>query len=697
MSQSRWLLWTLLLALCLVPIPANAQPASFPTEWLLFDSDPNEGFAQDDTRDVTAAFFNVEDGFLFLRLQTVKPAGWPETGSPGAGRYKFLLDTANADGVVEGGNINNAEFLLMVEDLTLNTADPTLTRDLLGELTFLDDLANVGFSARWNSTDPPKYTTNAVGSSFWRRELGSGTPGTGGPQGVFGTDIGYRINDDLVDFYVDLDLLGNPTELRLLWATDQMNPNLGQAPNVDRPEEGFLLVPLVGTIEILKDAVPDSSQDFSFTGDLGSFTLTDDGANPAIETFSEIEPGQYDVTETVPAGWNLGSLVCEDPDSGTTVDLASATATIDLDPGETVSCLFTDTETPPPAEGSITIVKNARPDSAQVFDFTGDLGAFDLADTGPIAKSATFTGLAPGDYEVTETPIPAGWDLADIVCVDPDAGTTVSVATATVTIDLDGGESVTCTFVDEQRGSITIVKDALPDDPASFDFTGSGPSPIGAFTLVDDGVGTNAITFGNLLPGSYEVTELVPADWLLVKIECLDPDGGTSHVLSSATATIDLDPGETVTCTFTDARPATLTILKDIEPDDPQDFDFTGDLGPFTLDDPETDDADGVSQSITFTDLAPFPLQITEEVTPGWVLATVVCNDPDGGSSFEPATRTLTADLDPGETVTCRFVNRHAMTVTVLDIPTASTIALLLLAIGLGVVGLRALRGGMVA
>lgn len=651
MSRPRVL--PLIFALSLIPcLAADAQPASFPTEWLMFDSDPDEGGAQNDFRDVSAAFWNVEDGFLFLRLQTIDPAGWPSTGPQGTARYKFFFDTANADGVVSGGNINDAEFLLMLEDLTLNTADPTLTRDLLGELTFLDDLANVGFTARWDSTNPPKYTTNAVGSPFWRRELGSGTPGTGGPQGVFGTDIGYRIDGDFVDVYVDLDLLGNPTELRLLWATDQMNTNLDQAPNVDRPEEGFFLLPLRGTIEILKNAVPDSAQAFSFTGDLGSFSLTDDGVTPAIETFALIEPGQYDVTETVPAGWTLGSIVCDDPDAESTGDVATATASIELDPGETVSCLFVN-EQIPPADGMIVIVKDAVPDGAQSFSFTGDLGAFNLTDDGPIGKSITFTGLAPGVYDVTETPIPAGWDLAAIVCDDPSGGTTVDVGTATASIDVAAEETVTCTFVDEQRGSITIVKDALPDDPTSFDFTGD----LGAFALEDDGVGASGTTFTDLLPGTYDVTEVVPAGWLLVQIDCVDPDGGSTFVLDTATATIDLDPGEAVTCTFTDALPATLEIIKNTEPDDPQDFAFTSDLGPFTLDDPAVDDADGVPQSITFTDLAPFPILVTEEVPAGWALSTVVCNDPDGGSSFEPATQTLTADLDPGETVSCTFVN----------------------------------------
>ena len=48
-------------------------------------------------------------------------------------------------------------------------------------------------------------------------------------------------------------------------------------------------------------------------------------------------------------------------------------------------------------------------------------------------------------------------------------------------------------------------------------------------------------------------------------------------------------------------------------------------------------------------------------------------------------------DVDGGETITCTFVNRQAM--SALPIPTASTIALLLLAVGLGVVGLWTLRG----
>ncbi len=41
-------------------------------------------------------------------------------------------------------------------------------------------------------------------------------------------------------------------------------------------------------------------------------------------------------------GWALTDLQCADPDNGTSFNLNTHTATIDLDAGETVICIFTD-------------------------------------------------------------------------------------------------------------------------------------------------------------------------------------------------------------------------------------------------------------------------------------------------------------------------------------------------------------------
>ena len=104
----------------------------------------------------------------------------------------------------------------------------------------------------------------------------------------------------------------------------------------------------------------------------------------------------------------------------------------------------------------ITIVKVAVPQDEQDFDFTTtsntstDLGggAFILDDNGNEGdaqpSSRTFTDLAPGTYTATE-PGEAGWDLTDITCVE-DGDQDSSDAGSTATVELNSGESVTCTF-----------------------------------------------------------------------------------------------------------------------------------------------------------------------------------------------------------------------------------------------------------
>jgi len=213
--------------------------------------------------------------------------------------------------------------------------------------------------------------------------------------------------------------------------------------------------------------------------------------------------------------------------------------------------------------GSITIVKDAMPDDFQIFDFTGVLGAFSLDDDGVGDNSITFTGLAAGSYNVAEI-VPAGWDLAAITCNDPDSQTVVNLANANATIDLDPGESITCTFTNVEHGSITIVKDAVPDHSQLFEFTGD----LGNFPLDDDGVGDNSITFTGLAAGSYNVAEIVPAGWDLADITCNAPDGQTMVNLADASATIDLDPGEGIMCTFKNKLLIVnrYTLSVDVEP-----------------------------------------------------------------------------------------------------------------------------------
>jgi hypothetical protein len=200
---------------------------------------------------------------------------------------------------------------------------------------------------------------------------------------------------------------------------------------------------LGGSITIVKEADPEGDQEFDFIGDLGVFSLTDDGTSSDTTTFPGLASGTYTVTETIPTGWDLVSIVCDDPDVGTTTNIGTGSAVIDLDLGEDITCTFGNRE-----RGSITIVKEADPEGDQEFDFTGDLGAFSLTDDGTSSDTTVFTNEISGTYSVAET-VPAGWKLESIVCDDPDVGTTVNVGTASALIDLDPGEDIICTFGDK--------------------------------------------------------------------------------------------------------------------------------------------------------------------------------------------------------------------------------------------------------
>ena len=103
--------------------------------------------------------------------------------------------------------------------------------------------------------------------------------------------------------------------------------------------------------------------------------------------------------------------------------------------------------------------------------------------------------------------------------------------------------------------SITIIKDAVPNGSTSFPFTAS-PSPLGNFSLIDNGTLANTTVFSNITDfQTYTVTENTPSGWSFTGANCsvLSPNGG-SQSISGATATIVLKEGENVTCTYTNTR-----------------------------------------------------------------------------------------------------------------------------------------------
>jgi hypothetical protein len=98
-------------------------------------------------------------------------------------------------------------------------------------------------------------------------------------------------------------------------------------------------------------------------------------------------------------------------------------------------------------------------------------------------------------------------------------------------------------------GTIVVRKDAVPDDPQDFSFAAGGGLSPASFQLDDDSDSAlpNTQTFTNIALGSgYSITEAtVPEGWEQTSATCDD---------GSPPSNIAVSAGETVTCTFTNAK-----------------------------------------------------------------------------------------------------------------------------------------------
>jgi hypothetical protein len=164
---------------------------------------------------------------------------------------------------------------------------------------------------------------------------------------------------------------------------------------------GLDFVRPTGTITIVKE-VTSGSGSFGFTGDLGNFSLTVTSGN-ASEQFSNLDTGTYSVRESVPPGWQLTDLQCDDPDNGTAI-ASSVQAIIDLDAGENVICTFVNTpDGAAPSEDDVYIspTRNGKLDDGtavtdgdiMVFRANGDQDLFFDGSTFGISKLEAFAIL----------------------------------------------------------------------------------------------------------------------------------------------------------------------------------------------------------------------------------------------------------------------------------------------------------------
>lgn len=320
--------------------------------------------------------------------------------------------------------------------------------------------------------------------------------------------------------------------------------------------------------------------------------LQDNGKHNDMGDTVKVTTGNYWFGENQKSGYSFESLKCKNGRDNVWV-YQNVMSKVYVGKDDHIECTFTNSRD----MGSVTVVKDAHPDSSQGFVFTiepvektypGDYNhneefdheqvvqdaivgesykqnyswqhdgdsygehnptvSFTLVDSGDEGDdNARTTSLPTGKYRISETEV-SGWDLTDISCGE----SRVEIEDNAVYLYVTKGSHVTCTFTNTKRAQLTIVKDAQPNSSKSFAFTSNIPDGLGTdttFSLTDDGTGlANSKQFTDLKPGTYTITESAVDKWKLDDISCSGT--GVTMTRSGLTLTVTLAAGAVASCTF---------------------------------------------------------------------------------------------------------------------------------------------------
>jgi hypothetical protein len=321
------------------------------------------------------------------------------------------------------------------------------------------------------------------------------------------------------------------------------------------------------SIRIIKDAVPDDAQDFSFTTTGGlspaTFSLDDDanGTLPNFQLYSGIlitanTGNNYTVVEGAVSAWTLsfGSPVCTvtTPNGGTqTGNVGTRTLSINLREGEDVTCTFINTL----QQGTLKVFKHVVNDnggtavagdwSIHVTSGGSDVTGSPQPGSEPVGSMYTLNG---GTYNVSETGGPSGYSFTGY-SGDCDSSGNVTVV---------AGQEKTCTLTNDDQAAKLIIIKSVTNDSGGAAVAGDFSGTIGGTaTFAGGNTWTGTVTPGQTkdmtAAGTYDVTETAAV-------------GYTTTYSAGCSGSIAL--GETKTCTVTnDDQAAKLIIIKTVTND----------------------------------------------------------------------------------------------------------------------------------
>ena len=327
-----------------------------------------------------------------------------------------------------------------------------------------------------------------------------------------------------------------------------------------------------GTIVIVKDAVPNDAQNFSFNltngGTVSQNFSLDDDADPTLpnsQLFS-VPPGTWTASElNIPSGWALSNLTCVDPSNNTTVSLGTATATINLSSLETVTCTFTDSL----QQGTLTVIKHVVNDNggtatADAWSLAVKSGGNNVSGSPqPGSETGTSYTLMSGTYVVSESGGPSGYAFTGF-SGDCDSSGNVTVV---------AGQTKTCTLTNNDIAPKLHLRKVVMND-------NGGTATVADFTLTADGTGSNDLSGtspvdsgAGLQADTWALSETSVAGYTASAWSCV---GGTQNG-----SNITVGIGGEATCTVTnDDQAASITVYKTVVNDNggtaqPDDFNLT--------------------------------------------------------------------------------------------------------------------------
>jgi len=238
--------------------------------------------------------------------------------------------------------------------------------------------------------------------------------------------------------------------------------------------------------------------------------------------FDNLDSGDYELCEVPQSGW---TSICQN---------------IHLNPGENREINFGNRRL---LSGTIKIQKIISPTATNYSNFS-----FSVNGNTPVAFDSVdgineITASVGTIYNITETPN-SDYQVSYNGCEN---------------ISVNAGETEICTITNTKLSTITIVKDAHPNDGQDFQFNGGS---LGNFSLDDDSDATlsNTKTF-SVSAGTYDIFEENTNNWYLDSIVCTG-DASVSKDISKNKISVSTKPGESATCTFNNIKQGSIEGYK---------------------------------------------------------------------------------------------------------------------------------------